>query len=103
MNYGNLSKHHGMLAQFFVDRSVIWKNLFDKGPKTTRVVEFFQMTQLVNDYVVAVTGRQEKYSVVEIKIPPARTTTPPSLLIFYGNIFEFETKGLVVKAHPFCN
>lgn len=72
-------------------------------PKTLRVIKFFQMTKLVDNYIVSRLFWQEDKLVIKIKIAFFRTTPPPRFLVSNTNSIKFKTIKLIKMIYTFFN
>ena len=74
---------------------MIRDSLCNQTPEILRVVEFLQMTELMDYQIISELGRQANDPVVEIQIFPARTASPPCLCVLYENFLVLKIVELV--------
>jgi len=72
----------------------MWHGFCDERPKTTGVVVFFNVAELVNNYVIGKLGRQMHQFEIEVHVAAPRTASPSAFLVPY----RYSADGVPVEA-----
>ena len=89
--------------QLFPYIFVVRYGLGNQAPEIPAVIEFLEVTDLVDDHVIAELCRQECYFVIEIKIAFFRTTAPATALVPNGNFSYRKSVMLIEICHAFMD
>jgi hypothetical protein len=84
-----------VVAEFRAARSVVRHDLFNKIPKSLRVIEFANMAKFVDDNVIREVRRQKCDLIIEVEIPRLGTTSPSGALCADRNLSKLEMIELI--------
>lgn len=89
------------ISQFLSQTLMLRQGAGDESPELCGVIKFAQVTEFVDDDVIAKMRGEQRELVVEVEIPRVRTAPPSGALVLDSDSVPLESIKLIEMREPF--